>query len=58
MWADSTGGPTLHVVKVTDPYGELVGEVRSRTEETSLKLAHELRKEDRGRYHADHFIIG
>jgi len=58
LWADSTNGPILHVVKVTDPYGELIGEVRSRTEETSLKLAHELKKEDHGRYCADHFIIG
>jgi hypothetical protein len=58
MWADSTSGFTLHIVKVTDPYGELVGVVRSRTEETSLKLAHELKKEDHGRCCTDHFIIG
>ena len=58
MWADSTAGPNFHVVRVTDPYGELIGEVRSLTEETSLKLAHELKKGDNGRYATDHGIIG
>jgi hypothetical protein len=57
MWADSTGESTLHVVRVTDPYGELIGEVKSLSEETSLKLAHELKKGDKGRYAVAHGII-
>lgn len=57
MWADSTTGSNLHVVRVTDPYGELIGEVRSLAEETSLRLAHELKKGDKGRYATDHGII-
>lgn len=58
MWADSTSDSLLHVVKVTDPYGELIGEVRSLTEEMSLRLAHELKKGDKGRFAADHGIFG
>lgn len=54
VWADSTSGTQLYVARVTDPYGELVGEVKSLSEETSLRLAHELKKGDRGRYAADH----
>lgn len=57
MWGDSTSGTTLYVVRVTDPYGELIGEVRSLAEETSLRLAHELKKGDKGRYALDHGII-
>lgn len=57
MWADSTSGSHLFIVRVTDPYGEFIGEVKSLTEETSLRLAHELKKGDRGRYAAAHGII-
>ncbi len=58
MWADSTSGTTLHVVKITDPYGEQIGEVRSLTEETSLELAHELKKRDAGRFSINHGLVG
>jgi hypothetical protein len=58
MWADSTAGPNLHVIRITDPYGELIGEVRSLAEETSLRLAHELKKADSSRFKTDHGIIG
>lgn len=54
VWSDSTGERTLHVVRVTDPFNEFIGEVKSLSEETSLRLAHELKKGDRGRYAADH----
>lgn len=54
MWADSTSDPTLYIVRVTDPFNYPVGEVRSLSEEVSLRLAHELKKGDRGRYAADH----
>lgn len=57
MWADSTTGSNLHAVRVTDPYGEPIGEVRSLTEEMSLRLAHELKKADGSRFKADHGII-
>lgn len=57
MWTDSTGASTVYVVRVMDPYGQIIGEVRSLSEETSLKLAHELKKGDRGRFAADHGII-
>ena len=54
VWADSTSGETFHIVRVTDPYGEVVGEVKSLSEETSLRLAHELKKSDRGRFATAH----
>jgi hypothetical protein len=54
FWADATSGPTMHVIRVTDPNGEVVGEVRSLAEETSLRLAHELKKADRSRFALDH----
>ena len=54
VWADATGDRTLYVTRVTDPLGELVGEVKSLSEETSLRLANELKKGDKGRYAADH----
>ena len=54
FWADSTSGPTMHVIRVTDPFGEVVGEVRSLAEETSLRLAHELKKADGPRFSLDH----
>lgn len=57
MWVDSTNGSLLHVVKVTDPCGEMIGEIRSLFEETSLRLAHELKKGDKGRFAADHGLI-
>lgn len=52
FWADSTCGTTLHVIRVTDPYGEMIGEVRSLSEEMSLRLAHELKKADGPRFKA------
>lgn len=57
MWSDSTDGPNLHVVRVTDPFGELIGEVRTLSEETSLKLAHELKTRDDCRFKCDHGIV-
>ena len=56
MWTDATQDPALFIVRVTDPYGELIGEVKSLTEETSLRLAHELKKNDTGRFRAAHGI--
>jgi hypothetical protein len=56
MWTDATQDSTLFIVRVTDPYGELIGEVKSLTEETSLRLAHELKKNDTGRFRAAHGI--
>jgi hypothetical protein len=58
MWADSTAETSVYLVRVTDPFGELVGEVKSLSEETSLRLAHELKKADSPRFRADHGIIG
>lgn len=57
MWSDSTDGPKLYVVRVTDPFGELIGEVRTLSEETSLKLAHELKTGDDSRFKCDHGIV-
>lgn len=56
MWADSTAGPNLYVVRVTDPYGEQIGEVRSLAEEMSLRLAHELKKADSSRFAANYGV--
>lgn len=52
VWADFTGSQTLYCARVTDPNGELVGEVRSLSEETSLKLAYVLKTEDKSRFAA------
>jgi hypothetical protein len=57
MWTDATQTPALSIVRVTDPYDYLIGEVKSLTEETSLRLAHELKKNDRNRFRADHGIF-
>ncbi len=48
------GGRAVHVVRVTDPYGEYIGEVRSLSAEDSLMLALRLKKGDKGRYATDH----
>lgn len=58
IWADSTGDATLYVTRVTDPTGMVIGEVRALTEDTSLRLAHELKKADSPRFKMDHGIIG
>lgn len=58
VWADHTmekaDGRPVHVARVTDPFGLLVGEVRSLSEDTTLRLANELKKGDTGRYASDH----
>lgn len=54
VWADATADSTMFVTRVTDPMGLVIGEVRALTEDTSLRLAHELKKGDKGRYAADH----
>ena len=58
VWADhtmeKTDGRAIHVARVTDPFGLLVGEVRSLSEDTTLRLANELKKRDSGRYATDH----
>lgn len=54
VWADYTSEIPLYVTVVTDPMGMVIGEVRALTEDTSLRLAHELKKGDTGRYAADH----
>jgi hypothetical protein len=46
FWADATTNTTFYVIKVTDPHGDTIGEVRSLAEETSLRLAYELKKAD------------
>ncbi len=58
IWADSTSGATLFVTVVTDPTGLVIGEVRALTEDTSLRLAHELKKADAPRFKVDHGIFG
>lgn len=54
IWADATADSTMFVTRVTDPMGYVIGEVRALTEDTSLRLAHELKKGDKGRYASDH----
>ena len=49
-----SGGRSVHVVRVKDPFGEYIGEVRSLSAEDSLMLALRLKKGDKGRYAADH----
>jgi len=47
MWSDLTEGPNpKYVVRITDPQGETIGEVISPSEETSIKLACELKTRD------------
>ena len=53
IWADSTSGTTHYVTVVTDPTGLVIGEVRALTEDTSLRLAHELKKSDSPRFKAE-----
>lgn len=57
VWADATGQRTLHCARVTDPHGELIGEVKGISEWQVLRLAHELKKDDSARFKADHGII-
>jgi len=54
VWEDSTSGRTLYCAKVLDPFDEFIGEVKSLSEGTTLRLANELKKGDKGRYAADH----
>lgn len=54
VWEDRAGDRSLFCARVTDPFGELIGEVKSLSEDTTLRLACELKKGDRGRYAADH----
>jgi len=58
VWVDHTmekaDGRAIYVARVTDPFGLLVGEVRSLSEDTTLRLANELKKRDSGRYATDH----
>ena len=54
VWEDHTADRSLFCARVTDPFGELVGEVKSLSEDTTLRLACELKKGDRKRYAADH----
>lgn len=60
VWADHTidgaDGRPMHVARVTDPFGLAIGEVRSLSEDTTLRLANELKKSDKGRYSADHSL--
>lgn len=58
VWADATQDRTFHCVRVTDPYGELIGEVKGISEWQVLRLAHELKKDDSSRFKAEHGIIG
>lgn len=54
VWADATTDTTLFVTRVTDPNGMVIGEVKALTEDTSLRLAYELKKGDQGRCAVDH----
>jgi hypothetical protein len=58
VWADHTmsgaDGRAVYVARVADPFGLVIGEVRSLSEDTTLRLANELKKGDKGRYAADH----
>jgi len=54
VWSDMTGDREVYCARVTDPFGEFIGEVKSLAEFTTLRLAHELKKGDSGRYAADH----
>ena len=57
FWVDSTSDTSFHVIKVTDPYGETIGEVKTLAEETSLRLAHELKKADSTRFAIAHGFV-
>ena len=54
VWEDCTGDRSVFCARVTDPFGELIGEVKSLSENTTLRLANELKKGDKGRYASDH----
>lgn len=58
VWTDHTvseaDGRAVHVARVKDPFGLVIGEVRSLSEDTTLRLANELKKGDGGRYASDH----
>ena len=58
VWADATTNTTLFVTRVTDPNGDVIGEVKALTEYTSLRLAYELKTGDRSRFAAEHGIPG
>jgi hypothetical protein len=58
VWSDSTESRTFHCIRVTDPYGELIGEVKGISEWDVLRLAYELKKNDGPRFKAEHGIFG
>lgn len=59
VWQDATQpGRVFSCVRVTDPEGELVGEVRGMSELQVLRLAHELKKDDSPRFKAEHGLFG
>lgn len=56
VWEDHTEARIFFCARVTDPFGELIGEVKSLSENTTLRLANELKKGDKGRYASDHSL--
>lgn len=57
VWADATGDRTLYCARVTDPFGEFIGEVKSLAEFTTLRMAYELKKGDTDRYKMEHGVF-
>lgn len=56
VWVDATGHREIYCARVTDPFGEFVGEVKSLAEFTALRMAHELKKGDPRRYKLEHGV--
>jgi hypothetical protein len=54
VWEDRTGDRGIFCARVTDPFGEFIGEVKGISEWQVLRLAHELKKGDKDRYAGDH----
>lgn len=56
VWSEVTGVREVYCARVTDPFGEFIGEVKSLEEFTTLGIAHELKKGDTGRYKMEHGV--
>lgn len=55
VWEDHTvPHRVFFCARVTDPFNELIGEVKTLSEDTTLRLASGLKKGDKGRYASDH----